>query len=88
MVSVTIAKHILTTISKLTVRPVVLITGDPQQIQPIESSTGNRIQQVPNVFSNKNFYKLVESFALKKQYRVIDKNYKEFLTHIRFCENR
>jgi hypothetical protein len=83
MVSLRIARHVLTTISELTVRPVVLVTGDAQQVQPIQNNQG-RVEQVPNIFSEKRFYSLVNSYCLKKQYRVLDEKYNRFLKHIRY----
>ena len=64
-------------------RPVVLVTGDPQQSQSFENK-GGKTEQVPNVFSDKNFYSLVDSYTLKRQYRVIDEKYDKFLKYIRF----
>ena len=52
--------------------PVVPVTGDPQQVQPIQNNE-NRVEQVPNTFGEKKFYSLVNSYCLKKQYGVLDK---------------
>ena len=82
MISISIARHVLTTLSELMVTPIVLVTGDPKQIQPIENTSENTIQRVPSIFSDKNFYSLVDTYSLKTQYRVVDKNYQQFLTHI------
>jgi hypothetical protein len=64
MVSLRNALHVLTTINELTVRPVVLDTGDPQQVQPIQNNE-NRVEQVPNTFGENKFYSLVYSYRLR-----------------------
>ena len=64
MVSLRNARHVLTTINELTVRPVELDTGDPQQVQPIQNNE-NRVEQVPNTFDENKFYGLVYSYRLR-----------------------
>ena len=82
MVSQTIAHHILKTLNEIIVRPVLLVTGDQCQIQPIET-IDKKIHQVFNIFKDKHFWSLVHHFTLSSQHRVTDQEYETFLQHIR-----
>ena len=83
MVSLRIECHVHTTISEVTVRPAVLVTGDPQQVQPTQNNE-NRIELVPNTFVEKKFYSLVNSYCLKEHYGVLDEKYNRYFKHIRY----
>ena len=74
MIPKKIADHVVRTISEVTIRPVVVMAGDNQQQQPIETIDG-KIVQVNSILQQRDFYNLVYHQSLTKQYRTIDKQY-------------
>ena len=83
MVPERIARHVIATISEITIRPVIVMAGDNQQQQPIET-IDKQIVQVHSVLHKKDFYTLIYHHALTKQYGTLDKRHKAFLQHIRY----
>ena len=82
MVPEHIARHVIDTITEVTIRPVVL-EGDNQQLQPIEN-VSKRVTEVKSMLSDKNLYCVVNHFNLATQYRCLDPEYDRFLNHIRY----
>lgn len=82
MISETIFHHILSTLSKLLFRPVLLLSGDSAQQQPFIRQ-GTRITPVTNPLNNRQFISSTHHFHLNQQHRVEDPKYLNFLNHIR-----
>ena len=80
-----ILQHVVETVSQLPFRPVVVMGGDCQQQQPIETVEGATCS-VPSALLDKSFYHLVDQYKLTKQYRVVDPHYNSFLQHIRYWQ--
>ena len=83
MVSKTIFQHIIVTMQELLVRPVVLLSGDEYQQQPIQT-VNNKTTQTESILSDTQFYRLVTTYTLREQHRCVDPEYKRFLEHIRY----
>lgn len=82
MISEKIFQHILLSFSKLLFRPVLLLSGDGAQQQPF-AHEGTRIIPVSNPLNNRQFVSSTYHFHLNEQHRVEDRNYLNFLNHIR-----
>lgn len=82
MISKSIFDHVIRTINTITVRPLVLISGDNAQQQPIET-VANKTKQVPSIMDEPAFYAMVTKFNLTIQHRCDDVKYQQFLNHIR-----
>ena len=74
--------HVLKTISQLPTRPIVLLSWDDKQQQPIELNA-NRVIQVESILQDQSFFKSVNVYHLTKQHRCDDDKYNRFLDHIR-----
>ncbi len=82
MIPKKIFHHIIDTIQQIPVRPILVLAGDVQQQQPIETIDG-QISQVESILSEPQFRRMVEEYKLTKQYRVLDEQYEKFINHIR-----
>ena len=69
-----IFQHILRTLQDLPTRPVVLLSGDAQQQQPITESN-RRTVETQSILHDKQFYKMVYTYKLVTQYRCEDEKY-------------
>ncbi|KAK3748528.1 hypothetical protein QZH41_012375, partial [Actinostola sp. cb2023] len=67
----------------LSTRPVVVISGDPFQQQPI-ATVRNRITQTNNIYSDNSFHALCSKFTFHEQHRCADDEYREILNHLRY----
>ena len=83
MVPERIGRHVMDTLSQVTIHPVVLLAGDNQQQQPIES-VSMKVREVKSLCSDKKFYLLVHHYKLSVQYRCMDPEYEKFLSYIRY----
>ena len=69
MITCPILQHVINTISQISVWPVLVMCGDCQQQQPIETVDGITTT-VPSALLDKRFYHLVHHYKLHIQYRV------------------
>ena len=76
-----IGRHVIDTITEVTIRPVVVLAGNNQQVQPIKT-VSKRVTEVKSMLSDKNLYHVVNHFNLATQYRCLDPEYDRFLNHI------
>lgn len=83
MIPKKIFHHIMRTLQDLPLRPVVLLSGDPQQQQPI-TDEGNRTAQTESILHDRKFYSLVYKYTLVTQYRCEDQQYYDMLNHLRY----
>ena len=83
MIPKKIFHHIMRTLQDLPLRPVVLLSGDPQQQQPI-TDEGNRTTQTESILHDRRFYSLVYKYTLVTQYRCKDQQYYDMLNHLRY----
>ena len=83
MVPERIGRHVIETITEVTIQPVVVLAGDNQQLQPIENLC-KKVTEVKSMLSDKNLYGVVNHFNLATQYRCLDPEYDLFLNHIRY----
>ena len=85
MISLSIFEHILSTVQQLSTRPILVVSGDPLQQQPISSSDKGTVQ-VSNIFSNARFSSISAKHVLVDQFRCKDPGYYEILNHLRNCK--
>lgn len=85
MITRPILQHVVNTISQISIRPVLVMCGDCQQQQRIETIEGITTT-VPSALLDKHFYQLVHHYKLHIQYRVVDEHYNSFLQHIRYWQ--
>ena len=83
MIPKKIFQHILRTLQDLPTRPVVLLSGDAQQQQPITESN-SRTVETQSILHDKQFYKMVYTYKLVTQYRCEYGKYYEVLNHLRY----
>lgn len=83
MIPKTIFQHVIQTFQEIPIRPVVVLAGDEQQQQPIETIEGN-ISQVESMLQEPKFFRLVNHYRLTTQCRIEDEDYERFVNHIRF----
>lgn len=83
MIPKTIFDHIIRTMQQIPIRPILVLAGDVQQQQPIETMDG-KICQVESILSEPRFMSIVEHYKLTQQYRVLDEEYEKFIQHIRY----
>lgn len=84
MVPIKIFDHIFATISELPIRPIVLLAGDDQQLQPIECVEG-KIQTTATIMTTQKLSNVTIKILLTEQHRNNDSDYSTFLQHIRLC---
>ncbi len=73
MVPVKMFEHLLSTISELPIRPIVLLAGDDRQLQPIETVDGS-IQTVDSAMIIEYLNRISMKVQLTKQFRNVDHN--------------
>ena len=83
MVPLAIFRHILATLQQLSTRPIVLVSGDKYQQQPIETLNG-RIVPASNIYTERSFTNMCVRFTLYSQHRCTDQQYQEILNHLRY----
>ena len=83
MVPERICRHISNTLQQLHVTPVVLLCGDEQQQQPIETSEGVT-RQTRGILYTRQFYSSYKVFKFLQQHRCIDRTYQEYLDTLRY----
>ena len=83
MIPVDIFHHITRTIQDLPLRPVLVLSGDEQQQQPIASDR-NRTVQTTSILHHRFFYALVIKYTLTRQFRCDDQVYSDMLNHLRY----
>ena len=76
--------HVIRTLQDLPVRPVVLLSGDGEQKQPIAENDPNRTVKTQSVLHDDSFYKLVCQHKLVTQYRCEDQEYGDLFNHLRY----
>ena len=82
MISQTSFAHILNTVNRFSVRPVLVVCGDNAQQQPFEK-TPKRTITVPSPLNNDTFLSSTYPYTGRGQHRVEDHDYIKFLDHIR-----
>ena len=82
MIPQKIFDHILSTLHQLSTRPVLVISGDPHQQQPI-SNGAQGICQAESVFADVRFRQISVSHHLTDQFRCSDPEYYDILNHLR-----
>ena len=83
MVPIKIFQHIMNTVQQLYIRPVVLLCGDSQQQQPIETVDG-KIQPAKSILEHKHFYSICNRINFVTQHRCEDPGYAEILDTLRY----
>ena len=81
-VSVPLFHHILLTLSKLFVRPLILLSGDFAQQQPL-GTVNSRTTTLPNILSDRAIMDNIIRFNLSSQFRCADNELMAFLDIIR-----
>ena len=82
MIPLTMFEHILSTVQQLATRPILVVSGDPLQQQPIATSTRGTVQ-VCNIFSSVRFSGVSVKHLLVDQFRCSDPEYYDILNHLR-----
>ena len=82
MISQTNFAHILNTVNRCIVRPVLVVCADNAQQQLFEKTPKCTIT-VPRPLSNNRFLSSTYCYTLRRQHRVGDHDYIKFLDHIR-----
>jgi len=83
MVPINIFQHIMNTVQQLYIRPVVLLCGDSQQQQPIETVDG-KTQSAKSVLEHKPFYSICNRVNFVTQHRCEDPTYAQILDTLRY----
>ena len=83
MVPLNIFQHIMNTIQQLYIRPVVLLWGDSQQQQLIETVDG-KVQAATSILDHKDFYTVCSKVNFVTQYRCQDPEYAAILDTLRY----
>ena len=83
MVPLKIFQHIMNTIQQLYIRPVVLLCGDSQQQQPIETVDG-KVQPASSILQHKDFYSVCKRVNFVTQHRCQDPQYAAILDTLRY----
>ena len=83
MVPLKIFQHIMNTIQQLYIRPVVLLCGDSQQQQPIETVDG-KVQAASSILQHKDFYSVCKRVNFVTQHRCQDPQYAAILDTLRY----
>ena len=83
MVPIKIFQHIMNTVQQLYIRPVVLLCGDSQQQQPIETVDA-KIQPANSILEYKPFYTVCKRVNFVTQHRCQDPQYAEILDTLRY----
>ena len=83
MVPLAIFRHILVTLQQLGTGPIVLVSGDKYQQQPIETLNG-RIVPASNIYTDNSFNNMCVRFTLYSQHRCTDPDYQHILNHLRY----
>ena len=78
-----IFQHVLRTLQELPRRPVILVSGDNAQQQPIVTVDG-RTTQTTSALSDAAFLKMACRFPLETQYRCVDPMLQRILDHVRY----
>ena len=83
MVPVKIFDHIASTLRQLHVRPIVLLCGDQQQQQPIETVSG-KTMQTKGILNHDPFYSNCVVVDFLEQQPCTDPKFQEYLNHLRY----
>ena len=83
MVPEKIFRHIASTIQQLHVRPVVLLCGDQQQQQPIDTIEG-KTRQTQGILNNREFYRQCVTVDFLEQHRCRDPIFQSYLNYLRY----
>ena len=73
----------MNTIQQLYIRPVVLLCGDSQQQQPIETVDG-KVQAASSILQHKDFYSVCKRVNFVTQHRCQDPQYAAILDTLRY----
>ena len=82
MISESNFQHVLDTFNRLIFKPVLVVSGDYAQQQPLEK-LANRTVNVSSPLNNQSFLASAYQYILNGQHRVGDSDYLSFLNHIR-----
>lgn len=82
MIPLPIFEHVLSTLQQLATRPILVISGDPYQQQPISTDRGN-ISQTRNIFNSSAFPNISVKHDLVDQFRCSDPEFYDILNHLR-----
>lgn len=83
MVPINIFRHILHTLQELPMHPILMVSRDKYQQQPIETIE-NRIVPASNIFYDSRFPGMCVNFTLHLKQRCNDPQYQEILNHLRY----
>ena len=83
MVPTKVFSHIYNTFNQLHVRPVVVLCGDKQQQQPIETVEG-KTQQTTGILNDANFYRNCIVVNFLEEHRCRDPLLQEYLNYLRY----
>lgn len=83
MIPPNIFAHIVKTINLLPVRPVLLLSGDSVQLQPIQTIDG-KVKQTTNVFVDGSLKNIAVIFRLYNQHRCVDRHHQHFQNCVRY----
>ena len=75
--------HVITTLTSLSSRPILVLCGDFCQQQPL-ATKNNKTVQTENILSCNHCMSYVIQFTLSQQYRIEDDFLLQFLHHIRY----
>ena len=85
MITPIIFHHVLKTLQNLPKRPVLLVSGDSAQQQPIVTIRG-RTHATKSILANAGFLAMARHYNLTRQFRCIDPLLQRILDHVRYWE--